>query len=32
VVPSSHERAKAVATPIFAATWPGVRFFCIRLT
>ena len=29
--PSSHERTKAVAIPIFAATWPGVRFFSIRL-
>ena len=32
VVPSSHERIKAVAIPIFAATWPGVRFFSCRLT
>ena len=32
LVPSSHERIKAVAIPIFAAKWLGVRFFSIRLT
>jgi hypothetical protein len=32
VVPSSHEWTKAVATPIFAAKWQGVRFFSWRLT
>ena len=30
--PLSHERIKAVATPILAAKWLGVRFFSIRLT
>ena len=24
----SQDRTKAVAIPIFNATWPGVRFFC----
>jgi hypothetical protein len=32
LVPSSHERTKSVAIPIFAANWPAVRFFSFRLT
>jgi hypothetical protein len=32
LAPLSHEETMAVAIPIFAATWPGVRFFSIRFS
>ena len=31
LVPSSHEQTKSDAIPIFAARWPGVRFFSWHL-